>query len=107
MILLVLLCNNMQKNLPHTCPSCASLLSVKSLICDKCQTEVTGNYSLPLLASLSQQEQDFVVAFVKSSGSLKIMAQQLGLSYPTVRNLLDDLISKISANEHTLKSGKS
>jgi hypothetical protein len=27
------------------------------------------------------------------------MAQKLGLSYPTVRNLLDDIISKIETNQ--------
>ncbi len=93
----------MQKNLPHTCPSCAATLRVKSLVCEKCATEVTGLFSLPLLASLTQQEQDFIVAFVKSSGSLKIMAQQLGLSYPTVRNLLDDIIQKIDTNQKNSK----
>ncbi|RZJ74088.1 MAG: DUF2089 family protein, partial [Flavobacterium sp.] len=30
------------------------------------------------------------------SGSLKEMASQMGISYPTVRNKLDDLIAKIS-----------
>ncbi len=89
----------MQKNLPHTCPSCSSVLHVKSLVCTQCSTEVSGVFSLPLLASLSQTEQDFIIAFVKSSGSLKVMAQKLGLSYPTVRNLLDDIISKIETNQ--------
>ena len=89
----------MQKNLPHICPSCASTLKVKSLVCEQCATEVSGVFSLPLLASLTQQEQDFIVDFVKSSGSLKIMAQKLGLSYPTVRNLLDDIIGKIETNQ--------
>jgi hypothetical protein len=94
----------MQKILPHICPSCTATLSVKSLTCEKCHTEVNGMFGLPLLASLTMQEQDFIVAFVKSSGSLKIMAQQLGLSYPTVRNLLDDLIGKIETNEKHLKT---
>ncbi len=93
----------MQKNLPHICPSCSATLRVKSLVCERCSTEVTGIFGLPLLASLTQQEQDFIVAFVKSSGSLKIMAQQLGLSYPTVRNLLDDIIQKIETGEKNLK----
>jgi len=53
-----------------------------------------------MLARFSQQEQEFIIDFVKSSGSLKIMAQKLGLSYPTVRNMLDDLIQKIEKNEH-------
>ena len=94
----------MQKNLPHVCPSCAATLRVKSLVCEQCATEVTGIYGLPLLASMTNEEQDFIVAFVKSSGSLKVMAQQLGLSYPTVRNLLDDIISKIEFNQKNLKS---
>ncbi len=96
----------MQKNLPHICPSCSSVLNVKSLVCSNCHTEVSGVFNLPLLASLSQQEQEFIVAFVKSSGSLKDMAQQLGLSYPTVRNLLDDIIEKIKANEKNINSPK-
>lgn len=89
----------MQKNLPYICPSCQARLSVKSLVCGQCSTEVTGIFDLPLLASLTPQEQEFIVAFVKSSGSLKIMAQQLDLSYPTVRNILDDLIQKIQTIE--------
>jgi hypothetical protein len=93
----------MQKNLPHLCPSCTSPLSVKSLVCEHCQTEVSGIFGLPLLAALSQQEQDFIIDFVKCSGSLKIMAQNLGLSYPTVRNLLDDVILKLETNQ---KNGK-
>jgi hypothetical protein len=92
-------------NLYQDKTSCASTLKVKSLVCEKCSTEVSGLFSLPLLASLSQPEQDFIVAFVKSSGSLKIMAQQLGLSYPTVRNLLDDLIQKIETNQKQSKTG--
>ncbi len=93
----------MQKNLPHICPSCSATLQVKSLICEKCKTEVTGIFQLPLLAALTQQEQDFIIDFVKCSGSLKIMAQNLSLSYPTVRNLLDDIILKIETNQKNFK----
>ena len=91
----VFLLQHMLKKLPHTCPSCSSVLSVKSLICGQCQTEVTGIYGLPLLASLPEDDQLFITNFVKCSGSLKIMAQDMGLSYPTVRNRLDDIIQKI------------
>ncbi len=87
----------MSKKLPHTCPSCSATLNVKSLVCGNCQTEVSGNYGLPLLASLTDEEQEFITNFVKCSGSLKVMAQNLGLSYPTVRNLLDDIIQKIES----------
>ncbi len=85
--------------LPCQCPSCQSQLKVKSLRCEQCGTEVTGLYGLPLLARLSPDDQLFIIKFVKSSGSLKDMAKQLGLSYPTVRNLLDEIIQKIEKHE--------
>jgi hypothetical protein len=94
----------MQQNLPHICPSCSATLKVKSLVCSKCSTEVTGLFSLPLLASLTNDEQAFIVEFVKSSGSLKLMAQKMGLSYPTVRNVLDDVINKIEITEKSLNT---
>ena len=84
--------------LPCNCPSCQSQLKVKSLKCDACQTEVSGLYDLPSLARLSPDDQQFVMQFVKYSGSIKDMAKFLKLSYPTVRNLLDDIIEKISNN---------
>jgi len=40
-----------------------------------------------------------VLDFVKSSGSLNEMAQKLGLSYPTVRNRLDDIIAQLNQFE--------
>ncbi len=82
-----------------SCPSCQTQLKVKSLLCENCGTEVHGLYDLPVLARLSVEEQDFILKFVKSSGSLKDMAKQLGLSYPTVRNLLDDIINTITNYE--------
>ncbi len=85
--------------LPCTCPSCLSQLKVKSLKCENCQTEVSGLYDLPVLVRLTPDEQRFILQFVKFSGSLKDMAKYLGLSYPTVRNLLDDIIEKLKKEE--------
>lgn len=85
--------------LPTYCPSCQTQLNVKCLKCEKCQTEVNGTYELPILALLSDNEQQFLLRFVKSSGSLKQMSSELKLSYPTVRNMLNDVISKIESYE--------
>lgn len=85
----------MSHRLPITCPSCTSTLSVAELSCDTCHTTIKGKYVLPEFLKLSSEEQDFILNFVKESGSLKNMAQRLGLSYPTLRNMLDDMISKL------------
>mgnify|MGYP001365112842 CR=1 FL=1 len=85
--------------LPTSCPSCHAHLKVKSLKCENCETEVSGLYTLPALASLSDDDQQFILRFVKYSGSLKEMAGELKLSYPTVRNMLNDIIEKIEQYE--------
>jgi hypothetical protein len=47
----------------------------------------------------------FILHFVLFSGSNKDMAKHLNLSYPTVRNMLDEIIEKIkvieTANQQT------
>lgn len=87
------------KKLPLICPSCEAPLSVQRLVCHSCETHVEGLYQLPLLAQLSNEEQLFVLQFLKSSGSIKEMASQMGFSYPTMRNKLDDLIHKVEKLE--------
>ena len=79
---------------------------MKRLRCERCETEVEGSYNLPALASLSQEDQEFVGDFVKSSGSLKEMASLLSVSYPTVRNRLDGIIEKLKQNPHQPKEKK-
>ena len=86
---------NTGKKLPQHCPSCEGILSVKNLGCDQCGTEVNGHFALPILACLTAEEQRFILEFVRCSGSLKEMAQLRKLSYPSVRNLLDEIIAKI------------
>lgn len=90
-----------RQKLPVICPSCESGLYVSQLSCGNCQTVVSGNYALPFLLQLSQEEQQFVFQFILTSGSLKEMAAQLGNSYPTVRNKLDDIIEKIKQLQNT------
>ncbi len=83
------------RHLPTACPSCGGKLAVKRLHCQKCATEVEGLYPLPALGSLPRDDQEFIVDFIKASGSLKEMAALLKVSYPTVRNRLDDIIGKL------------
>lgn len=86
--------------LPIFCPSCESSLNVSQMKCTHCETIVNGNYDLPLFLKLTREEQDFVLEFFMRSGSIKEMAKLNHISYPTMRNKVDDLIEKI---EHLKK----
>lgn len=81
--------------LPIICPSCEHALKVSQMKCPDCETQINGEYELPVLLKLSWDEQEFVLNFFLSSGSIKEMAKQAELSYPTMRNKMDDLIAKI------------
>lgn len=55
------------------------------------------------MADLEDEDVTFVKKFLLASGSLKEMAQQYGVTYPTVRLRLDRLIQKIKLSEDTEK----
>lgn len=84
-----------KKRLPKTCPACGSVLRVRSMYCHACDTQIVGDYMLPPLMRLTEEEQRFVADFVMCSGSLKEMAARMGVSYPSVRNRLDEIIGEL------------
>ena len=52
---------------------------------------------------LTDEDRAFVKRFILNSGSLKAVAQEYGISYPTVRLRLDRLIQKIHlVDDHTI-----
>lgn len=81
------------------CPSCDGELRATRLGCQTCGTNLDGQFEIPALLQLSPDDLAFVTAFVRSSGSLKAMAQLLQVSYPTVRNRLDEVIGRLESLE--------
>lgn len=60
----------------------------------------TDSENLPhWLVLLDEEDWQFIRRFVVASGSLKEIASQYSVSYPTVRSRLDRLIGKIEAAE--------
>ena len=53
------------------------------------------------MLNLEDEDVAFIKKFLQASGSLKEMARQYGVTYPTVRLRLDKLIQKIQISEDT------
>ena len=53
------------------------------------------------MAGLEEEDVVFIKKFILASGSLKEVAAQYGVTYPTVRLRLDRLIQKIKISEET------
>ena len=51
------------------------------------------------LNALAEEDLVFLKRFLLSSGSLKKLAAEYGVSYPTIRTRLDRLINKVRARE--------
>ena len=60
---------------------------------------INGDFELPPLAQITAEDQVFVMAFVRSSGSIKEMERVFGISYPTVKNRLKRIADQLPLTE--------
>jgi hypothetical protein len=74
------------------CPVCQDQLIVARLYCPSCATALEGRFTLGRLAQLNREQLDFVETFIRCEGKLNRVQDELGISYPTVRGRLEDII---------------
>jgi hypothetical protein len=77
---------------PSRCPVCSSELEVSRLHCPSCDTTLDGRFTGGPFSHLTAEHLDFIVTFVRCEGRINRMEQELGLSYPTIRNRLLEVI---------------
>ena len=77
---------------PTRCPVCRSELEITRLHCPSCDTSIEGRFTGGPIAHLTAEHLDFIVTFVRCEGKINRMEQELGLSYPTIRNRLHEVI---------------
>lgn len=80
------------RSAPTICPICQSELEVVRLHCASCDTSLEGHFAMGQFSNLSQDQMEFVFTFVRCEGKINRMEQELGLSYPTIRNRLHEVI---------------
>ena len=67
-------------------------MTVTRLHCASCDTLVEGHFTAGHFANLTSEQLDFILTFVRVEGKLNRMEPELGLSYPTIRNRLHEII---------------
>lgn len=80
------------------CPVCDNELNVTRLECPACDTAIEGRFRLSRFQRLSAEQLAFLEVFVKNRGTIKDIEAELGISYPTVRARLDDVIRTLGYN---------
>jgi hypothetical protein len=85
------------KRILQECPICRGTLQVRELYCPRCRIRIQGDFEPPhsRLLSLSRKELDFIELFIRLRGNIKEVEKALGVSYPTVRGMLDGVIQNL------------
>ena len=74
------------------CPVCNGELSVTRLHCETCDTTIEGRFANSAFAGLLPEQLDFIETFVRCEGKITRMEDEMALSYPTIRNRLQEVI---------------
>ena len=77
---------------PTKCPICGATLMITKLHCRACDTTLEGQFAGGRLTQLTADQVQFVEIFLQCEGKIKAVEGKLGLSYPTVRARLRDVI---------------
>lgn len=85
----------MKREVIGKCPVCGDELNVTKLSCSNCHTSIEGSFNLCKFCKLSTEQKGFLEVFVKNRGNIKEIEKELSISYPTVKNRLEDLIEAL------------
>ena len=88
---------------PHECAVCHGKLTITQVTCESCGTRMEGKFSGCRFCSLSPEDADFLLTFIRNRGSIKDVERELGISYPTVRAALDNLIAALECQESPVR----
>jgi hypothetical protein len=77
---------------PGRCPVCGEAMAVTRVYCRHCDTAVEGHFSLGKFDRLTPEQLQFAELFIRCEGKITRVEEEMGLSYPSVRGRLHDLI---------------
>lgn len=81
------------------CPVCDGSLKAIKLKCESCGTVIENSFDFPPLMRLSRENMEFAEVFLLCRGNIKDVEKELGISYPTVRAKLDQVIESLAVSK--------
>lgn len=96
---------NNRRRSPRQCPTCDGELHLTGLACDECGTSIQGDFTRCEFCDLSTDQRELLRVFLASRGNAKELERHLGVSYPTARARLDDLLATMGIAPTTTPRG--
>lgn len=91
------------------CPVCNEPMIIRELHCSSCDVTIRGEFlpgSAGPFSHLNDEQLAFLHLFVTSRGNMSDVERSLGVSYPTVRAKLDDLIGALATSASAQPRGE-
>lgn len=101
----------MKKNI-SSCPVCGGDLYISELKCCDCGLELRKNFEISIFDKLTGDQLEFLIEFLKHQGNLKSLQNTLGISYPSARKKLNELLYSLNlcesgnSNESTVNASE-
>jgi hypothetical protein len=92
-------------NMFHQCPACGGSLIITECKCGSCQLQMRGEFLPGTFATLSTDQLTFIKVFLSARGNLTEMERVLGISYPTIRNKLDEINVVLDQSDENKPAG--
>lgn len=74
------------------CPFCQGTFIIKEVECQSCHTQIKGCFKSNRFHLFNPDDLLFIEMFLKNEGNIKLMEKDLGVSYPTVKARLKNII---------------
>lgn len=84
---------------PTTCPVCADPLITLRLGCPSCGTEISGHFDSCRYCRLDAADTAILEVFLRGRGNVRDVQAHLGVSYPTARARLQDVLDRLGLVE--------
>lgn len=74
------------------CPVCEGPVEIREFSCPRCDITIRGRFPYSGFSQLTAEQVEFVKLFLRTRGNIKEVEKELGISYPTVRSRLNDIL---------------
>lgn len=96
----------MKYHAPMKCPVCGDTMELTRLRCGRCSTELTGSFEPCRFCALEDRHTLFIETFLRCRGSIKEVEKALGVSYPTVKNMLEAALEALGLEDGRNKANE-
>jgi len=78
------------------CPSCEERMVIGELKCPKCDLRIKKDFEPCEFCRLPEEDHEFLLIFLRTQGRITDMEKILGVSYPTIKSKIDNLLKNLN-----------